>query len=338
MEPKPPQFQIAAGPATLLLCALSVALAGCSTARPGAHQAARPASTIALPVAAPVSVTNSPPPPVSFAAEIRLAALMDNEKGVTAAFVRDKGSGKHVWSMKPGDSEDGMELVEADVEQGVAVLKKGLEVVHLALRAPDSPSPSPVSAAPQNQGASAGPPGVMRRRTSTLRPSQPAQTDKLVPEHSHESQTNLVRQGIPLPIPLTKNQDDQLVLEGILPPSEQDGNKTKVLPAPNGDIQNTSKAKVTEASITEVCEAIAGFEIDMGYIPTSEEGLRVLVANPGGGQWHGPYIKGNSPPLDAWGTPLRYAAPAIRSSYTVMSAGPDKNFETKDDITRKWPF
>ena len=104
------------------------------------------------------------------------------------------------------------------------------------------------------------------------------------------------------------------------------------------DIQSSSQAKVTEATISEVCKAIEMFEIDMGYIPTSGEGLKVLVENPSGGNWHGPYIKGNCPPLDAWGTPLRYAAPANRSSYTVISAGPDKRFETKDDITRKQQF
>ncbi len=40
---------------------------------------------------------------------------------------------------------------------------------------------------------------------------------------------------LPMPIPLTREQDDQLVEEGILPPSGTAGNKTNVQPQPEGD-------------------------------------------------------------------------------------------------------
>lgn len=55
-------------------------------------------------------------------------------------------------------------------------------------------------------------------------------------KHLQEYQMQLIRQGQPpLPIPLTPDMDNQLVNEGILPPQEQDGNKTKAQPKPGVD-------------------------------------------------------------------------------------------------------
>ena len=96
------------------------------------------------------------------------------------------------------------------------------------------------------------------------------------------------------------------------------------------DVRTDNQGKATKATIHAVCTAIDMFEIDTGRYPTQEEGLKVLVNNPGGTQWHGPYIRGDGPPPDAWGTPLRYTV--HNNAYVVESAGADGRFGTQDDI------
>jgi hypothetical protein len=39
-----------------------------------------------------------------------------------------------------------------------------------------------------------------------------------------------------------------------------------------------------------------------------------------------------NPPLDAWGTPFRVRCDRASLRYVFVSAGPDKNFETADDL------
>jgi hypothetical protein len=74
-----------------------------------------------------------------------------------------------------------------------------------------------------------------RDRTSFGIP-QRVQTVKNLPKPIQESQTNSIRQGQPpMPVPLTREQDEQRVKEGILPSQDKDGNKTKVQPKPEGD-------------------------------------------------------------------------------------------------------
>ena len=70
----------------------------------------------------------------------------------------------------------------------------------------------------------------------------------------------------------------------------------------------------------------------MGRYPSS---LDELVKNPGGENWKGPYIKvAKWPPEDAWGTAIRYSRAEGTSSASpiVSSAGPDRTFDTADDL------
>jgi len=82
------------------------------------------------------------------------------------------------------------------------------------------------------------------------------------------------------------------------------------------------------------------FEQDMGRYPTTEEGLEALIRPPGQGDasnWHGPYLKSATIPRDPWNLEYRYTYPSqlteIASLYDVVSAGPDGQFGTDDDIT-----
>lgn len=78
--------------------------------------------------------------------------------------------------------------------------------------------------------------------------------------------------------------------------------------------------------------ALDMFEQDTGRLPTTSEGLDVLVGDPGIPGWRGPYVKGGLKP-DPWGTAYAYTLnDANQRHYTLKSAGPDRQLGTSDDI------
>jgi len=80
--------------------------------------------------------------------------------------------------------------------------------------------------------------------------------------------------------------------------------------------------------------SIDAFEVDNGRYPTTEEGLSILGTNTANlASWHGPYME--NPPLnDPWGHPYIYRFPGTHNtSYDLLSAGPDAQEGTADDIT-----
>ncbi len=76
------------------------------------------------------------------------------------------------------------------------------------------------------------------------------------------------------------------------------------------------------------------FEQDTGRYP---EGLEELIADPGVRNWHGPYIKSDTIPLDPWGNAYQYSGSSEQSGsegmYDLASAGPDGSFGGGDDVT-----
>jgi len=100
-----------------------------------------------------------------------------------------------------------------------------------------------------------------------------------------------------------------------------------------------------EARIVAARQTIVGtfgvamdlFEQDIGRYPTTEEGLLALIQNPQLSNWHGPYLKSSSIPLDPWGNPYKYTYPSELTSseylYDIVSAGPDGVYGNEDDIT-----
>jgi general secretion pathway protein G len=63
----------------------------------------------------------------------------------------------------------------------------------------------------------------------------------------------------------------------------------------------------------------------MDRYPTTEEGLKVLVEPPSGGdkKWRGPYVKQIR--SDPWGNPYQYKCPGMHhtSSFDLWSRGAD---------------
>jgi general secretion pathway protein G len=87
-----------------------------------------------------------------------------------------------------------------------------------------------------------------------------------------------------------------------------------------------ARAKVDTARIqmNGLSTALDLFLVDIGRYPTQQEGLEALVANPGQlANWHGPYVKATTVPLDPWGHPYQYRFPGQNGNdfdlYTIDS-------------------
>jgi general secretion pathway protein G len=84
------------------------------------------------------------------------------------------------------------------------------------------------------------------------------------------------------------------------------------------------------------------FEQDTGRYPRSDEGINALIQNPQIVNWHGPYLKTVTTPLDPWGRDYKYNYPSELTSseflYDIISAGPDGSFGNEDDITNHDDF
>jgi hypothetical protein len=84
----------------------------------------------------------------------------------------------------------------------------------------------------------------------------------------------------------------------------------------------------TRASLAAVSTAIDNYTADCGSPPLASQGLTGLMTNPGIPNWHGPYIR--DLPCDAWGTSFQHLKRNGR--WRTVSAGPDRQFGTADDI------
>jgi len=103
----------------------------------------------------------------------------------------------------------------------------------------------------------------------------------------------------------------------------------------------------TEVLISSIETALSMYQTNFGDFPDfDEEGCSVLVEQLQGPvdsrYWKGPYMRfkagdvdEDNNVLDAWKTPLSYAYPQNshpKIPYTLISAGPDREFGTSDDI------
>ena len=71
-------------------------------------------------------------------------------------------------------------------------------------------------------------------------------------------------------------------------------------------------------------QALDLYRLDVGRYPSTEEGLGVLVRQPGGTNgWNGPYIDGQAVPADPWGHPYVYRMPGSDGPYDLYTLGAD---------------
>lgn len=88
-----------------------------------------------------------------------------------------------------------------------------------------------------------------------------------------------------------------------------------------------AKAQTASTQIKMLGGALQTMRLDIGRLPTEDEGLSLLVRRPSdertASRWTGPYIDGEVPD-DPWGRPYRYSpAPAASQPFTLYSHGAD---------------
>ena len=85
-----------------------------------------------------------------------------------------------------------------------------------------------------------------------------------------------------------------------------------------------SQVKAARAQIDALDKALDQYRIDVGHLPTTEQGLAALNIAPQGEQnWAGPYLK-KEVPLDPWGSPYTYVEPGTHNNdFDLMSFGKD---------------
>lgn len=86
-----------------------------------------------------------------------------------------------------------------------------------------------------------------------------------------------------------------------------------------------ARADSARLQIENFKSALDLYAIDVGGYPTTGQGLKALIANPGGLRgWNGPYLRSSEPPQDPWASPYGYRAPGRNGAYDLYSFGADK--------------
>jgi general secretion pathway protein G len=102
-------------------------------------------------------------------------------------------------------------------------------------------------------------------------------------------------------------------------------------------VKQIAKAKVetTKANLKTLHTAVNNFFMDVGRIPTQEEGLDALIHAPAGIENYDPsgYLEQTKIPKDGWRHDLIYeVAPESGKPFDIRSAGPDGEPYTDDDL------
>lgn len=101
--------------------------------------------------------------------------------------------------------------------------------------------------------------------------------------------------------------------------------------------RDRAKIDTTRALVeTTLAQALDTYEMHLGELPTSEQGLTALVEKPAfdteekGAKWCGPYLK--KLPKDAWDRDIHYERSEDGKTYKLWSDGPDGTSGSEDDI------
>ena len=100
---------------------------------------------------------------------------------------------------------------------------------------------------------------------------------------------------------------------------------------------NVDSAKITrvQADITGITTQLKGYEMENGFMPTTEQGLKALVeeptTEPRPKHWHS-WFNNNKLPLDPWYQPYQYRNPGIHNpnGFDIWSYGQAKKENDKD--------
>jgi general secretion pathway protein G len=86
-----------------------------------------------------------------------------------------------------------------------------------------------------------------------------------------------------------------------------------------------SEITATRAQLDAFDKALQAYRVDTGRFPSTSQGLRALVTQPGDEpRWRGPYMQSEIP-VDPWGTAYQYRSPGSSGKdYDLLSYGHDR--------------
>jgi len=96
-----------------------------------------------------------------------------------------------------------------------------------------------------------------------------------------------------------------------------------------------ARLSIARQSVERLATVLDLYDLDLGSYPTTEQGLAALVHKPAGvNNWNGPYLKGDTVPLDPWSRPYVYRNPSRRPGhdYDLCSNGPSGSATERDMI------
>jgi general secretion pathway protein G len=95
-----------------------------------------------------------------------------------------------------------------------------------------------------------------------------------------------------------------------------------------------ARSDTARLQIDQLTTALDLFRIDVGRLPTIDEGLKALLDMPPGlTAWRGPYLKKTGAIVDPWGRSFIYRQPGQGGDYDLLSLGADgKPGGTGEDI------
>jgi len=106
-----------------------------------------------------------------------------------------------------------------------------------------------------------------------------------------------------------------------------------VVPRLSGRSEKTRRAAAKAEIDANIATALKLYELDTGFLPTTQAGLAVLWVRPADApNWNGPYL--NKEPIDPWGRVYKYASPGVHRphDYDLYSLGRDGT-QSADDVT-----
>lgn len=101
-----------------------------------------------------------------------------------------------------------------------------------------------------------------------------------------------------------------------------------------------AKSGLAKARMSEISTQLDMYKLDTGRYPTTAEGLRALLANPGNAtNWNGPYVKNADTLKDPWSNEMIYKSPGdANRPFELTSLGADgkEGGEGADRDVRSW--
>jgi hypothetical protein len=201
-------------------------------------------------VAAPVNVAAAGATAAAAARSYKLCILRDSGKGTKVGFMDISSKPEKNYLLYVGGvSDDGIEVVSANMETRQAKLRKDGQEFDITMDPASgggtpitatTGAPSPGVAVAAGFARTPAPPNSALARLRARRESSrahmavapPNLTGEALQQRLQELQAQQIRRGGPtLPLPLSKEVDDRLVREGVLPPTEGQEHLAPVAPA-----------------------------------------------------------------------------------------------------------